>query len=401
MAYKVFSNGDALTGGELNTFLMNQSVITFASEAARNAALTAPLEGQLVWLEDSNKYVYYSGSAWVDLIVPASSGNAIINGAFEINQRNLTSSTAGGYGFDRWNTARIGGTTTVSSETFTPGSAPIAGIEARNYQRTVTSGQSAVGDLALLIQNIESVRTLAGQTATVSFYARSGSGTPKIGLEFYQYFGTGGSPSAIVSTSLTAQTISTNWTRYSVTAVVPSIAGKTIGTNNDDALALNFWFSAGSDWNSRSGSLGIQNNTFDIWGVQLESGSTATPFRRNANSIQGELAACQRYYFRSTGTTNFAPHTGFGIANNSTNAAIRAQLPVVMRTTPTSVDFSTLRLTDAFSGTFTVNSITIGEGGPAMLGLTAVVSSGLTTGRAYSIENNNNAAGFIGFSAEL
>jgi hypothetical protein len=66
MAYKVFSNGDALTGGELNTFLMNQSVISFATTAARDAALPSPLEGQLVWLEDSNKYVYYSGSAWVE-----------------------------------------------------------------------------------------------------------------------------------------------------------------------------------------------------------------------------------------------------------------------------------------------------------------------------------------------
>jgi hypothetical protein len=68
MAYKVFSNGDALTGGELNTFLMNQSVISFATTAARDAALPAPLEGQLVWLEDSNKYVYRTPSAWADLL---------------------------------------------------------------------------------------------------------------------------------------------------------------------------------------------------------------------------------------------------------------------------------------------------------------------------------------------
>lgn len=67
MAYKVFSNGDALTGGELNTYLMNQSVMVFATASARDAALTAPVEGMLVWLQDSDKFVYYSGSAWTDL----------------------------------------------------------------------------------------------------------------------------------------------------------------------------------------------------------------------------------------------------------------------------------------------------------------------------------------------
>jgi hypothetical protein len=68
MAYKVFSNGDALTGGELNTFLMNQSVISFATTAARDAALPSPLEGQLIWLEDTNKYVFYDGTTWLDLV---------------------------------------------------------------------------------------------------------------------------------------------------------------------------------------------------------------------------------------------------------------------------------------------------------------------------------------------
>jgi len=65
MAYKVFSNGNALNASELNTYLMNQSVMVFASATARDAALTTPSEGMLVWLEDINKYVYYSGTAWV------------------------------------------------------------------------------------------------------------------------------------------------------------------------------------------------------------------------------------------------------------------------------------------------------------------------------------------------
>ena len=74
MAYKVFSNGNALNASELNTYLMNQSVISFASATARDAALTSPIEGQLVWLEDSNKYVKYDGSSWSDLISTVSAG---------------------------------------------------------------------------------------------------------------------------------------------------------------------------------------------------------------------------------------------------------------------------------------------------------------------------------------
>lgn len=68
MAYKLFANGYTLNASELNTYLMNQSVMVFASATARDAALTAPTEGMLVWLEDSNKYVYYTGSAWSDLV---------------------------------------------------------------------------------------------------------------------------------------------------------------------------------------------------------------------------------------------------------------------------------------------------------------------------------------------
>lgn len=74
MAYKVFSNGNALNASELNTYLMNQSVMVFASTTARDAALTSPTEGMLVWLEDSNKYVYYTGSAWTDLLSASAGG---------------------------------------------------------------------------------------------------------------------------------------------------------------------------------------------------------------------------------------------------------------------------------------------------------------------------------------
>jgi len=68
MPRKVFLNGYPLPASDLNTYLMDQSVMTFASSSARASSITTPAEGMLTWLEDSNKYQYYNGSAWVDLL---------------------------------------------------------------------------------------------------------------------------------------------------------------------------------------------------------------------------------------------------------------------------------------------------------------------------------------------
>jgi len=65
VAYKVFSNGSVLNASEINDNLMNQSVMVFSNSTARAAALTAPLEGMLTWLEDTNKYENYDGTNWV------------------------------------------------------------------------------------------------------------------------------------------------------------------------------------------------------------------------------------------------------------------------------------------------------------------------------------------------
>jgi hypothetical protein len=67
VAYKVFTNGSVLNASEINDNLMNQSVMVFSNSTARAAAITSPIEGMLTWLQDTNKYQNYNGSAWVDL----------------------------------------------------------------------------------------------------------------------------------------------------------------------------------------------------------------------------------------------------------------------------------------------------------------------------------------------
>jgi len=71
MARKTFLNGYPLPASDINTYLMDQSVMTFASATARTSAIATPNEGMLTWLEDVNKYQYYNGSAWADLISDA------------------------------------------------------------------------------------------------------------------------------------------------------------------------------------------------------------------------------------------------------------------------------------------------------------------------------------------
>jgi hypothetical protein len=398
MSYKVFSNGNVLNASELNEFLMNQSVIAFSNATARSSAITSPVEGMITYLEDSNSYQSYDGSAWVGLV--PQSANAIMNGAFEINQRGFTSTTVTGFGFDRWSNSTTDGTVTFSSQTFTLGSAPVSGYEGKNFIRIVTSGQTATNAVTNISQPIESVRSFAGENVTVSFWAKAATGTPKLAIDLGQNFGSGGSPSASVFTSGGQVTLSTNWARYSATVSIPSILGKTIGTSSD-ALRLVLWASAGSDFNSRTGSLGIQSNTFDIWGVQLEAGPVATPFKRNANSLQGELAACQRYYYRAADSSSSFGSLGTGWSSSTTAAAIFTQFPVNMRVKPTSIEFGNTILSDGV-GTFTVSTITLDSNVSSVSsGATTVSATGQTQFRPGYLRQNSNSAGFLAFSAEL
>jgi hypothetical protein len=176
------------------------------------------------------------------------------------------------------------------------------------FLRTVVSSVAGAGNYALIAQNVEDVRTFAGQQVTVSFWAKADA-TKNITAEMGQYFGTGGSPSASVnSIGTTKVSIGTTFQKVTVTATVPSISGKTLGTDNNHMFILRIWFDAGSDFNGITDSLGHQSGTFDIAQVQVEAGPVATPFERRP--IGTELALCQRYYeeqsvFSSYGTATF------------------------------------------------------------------------------------------------
>jgi hypothetical protein len=64
LGFKTFATGDVLTAADTNGYLM-QGVWTFASAAARDAAVTSPQEGNVCYLKDTDAVMTYSGSAWV------------------------------------------------------------------------------------------------------------------------------------------------------------------------------------------------------------------------------------------------------------------------------------------------------------------------------------------------
>jgi hypothetical protein len=331
----------------------------------------------------------------------AAGKNKIINGDFNINQRNFTSVTTSTFGFDRWLIAAVGdGSTTYTPETFTLGTAPVTGYEAKNFAQLVTTGQTSAPVASYLGQRLESVRTFAGQTVTISFWAKAASGTPKVAVEAQQYFGAGGSPSATVNTYAGQVTLSTSWARYSVNIAVPSISGKTLGTDDSNFLAIHLWVSGGTDRDSRTGSLGIQTGTFQFWGVQAEAGSVATAFQTATGTIQGELAACQRYYYlHASGSSKSICSACYTTASQIVGSV---KFPVTMRTSPTLVAtsgtnyyrFSKTGTDDDFNSLTIINS---GENAAEIYNNSEV--SG-TAGYGGPI-NTLNASASVAFSAEL
>jgi len=317
--------------------------------------------------------------------------NKIINGDFFVNQRAFTSNTTNGtFNFDRWQQVNSGGTWTLTPQTFTLGAAPVAGYEGKTYLQGITASQSAAGDYAIFQQNIESVRTLAGQTATVSFWAKAATGTPKIAVEFNQGMGTGGSPSADVQAYAGQVTLSTSWVRYSLSVAIPSLTGKTLGTAGNDGLSLFLWTSAGSTFNSRTGSLGIQNNTFSIWGVQVEAGSVATAFQTATGTLQGELAACQRYLPSIQASTC---EVAAGQCYSTTKALYPVPFQVTARVAPTGITVNAaanFSVRTANASRVAVTALAFSLGATNCASIEATVASGLVAGNSGNLFNEGS-----------
>lgn len=262
--------------------------------------------------------------------------NLVHNPVYTVAQRGTGPWTTGVYTADRWVASN-----TTDAMSFTVG--PLAdtdrsaiGDETAQFCLANTfTGNAATAAFNAVYQPVESIRRLSGKTVTVSFWAVAAAGAPKLGLNFWLIYGTGGSPSPSQYALATGASvaISTTWARYSATMSLPSAAGKTFGTTvGTDNSQLYIAYSSGSSNNAAFGNIGVQSGTVRLWGIQLEIGTVATPLDKGG-SPQAVLAECQRFYQVGAGT--WGAYTAAG----ASAAYIPFMFPVLMRAAP-SVTFT-------------------------------------------------------------
>jgi hypothetical protein len=303
----------------------------------------------------------------------AAGKNAVINGSMTNWQRG-TSFTSTGYTADRWYLTQPGGNT-VSRSTDTP-----SGF-------TYSLKWDMTGAFPLLSTYVElPAQGVKGQYTgnwTVSFWAK---GSASYTLDFEAAFNNGSNRVDRVGIG-TNQTISltTTWTKYTYTF---DLTTPTINANNR-AIELIFYSTTGT-------------RSMFLTGFQFEQGSVATGFSLAGGTIQGELAACQRYFNANAmdSTTTGEVTLAIGLQPNTTQGCFTYPYPVQMRVKPT------ITITGLFMGD------QAGFGVAATLVLTAaglqsakIVASMASNGAQYRPIflqfPNSFATAFIRFEAEL
>lgn len=259
----------------------------------------------------------------------------------------LGSGTGERYAMDQCPDNSIGVTYTTSRQSWPLGQTDV-NPAAIYFKRTVVTNVAGAGNRCFARYPMEGVRTLAGKTVCVSFWAKADAAKP-VSISLSQRFGTGGSPSAEVPLFIGKVTLSTTWARYQVTGTLANINGKTLGSNDDDCLDCRLWFNAGSTFNTETGTLGQQSGTFDVWGMKVEEGTFASGFE-----VQSKLdteEACYRFYIVTAGDLVFS-----GTVTSGSDYHARANFRVKMRATPTTIVAVNGALTNGFSAATPVAS---------------------------------------------
>ena len=295
----MFVPGDPTTG----------QIATAVSAAWANAVqeeVATFIEGQGIGLNKSDN------TQLAQAILSAVSGpqsNFIENGDFQIWQAhgqgpNSDSDVLSYNGPDRWLTTH-GSASELSQVTRMDFAVDQVDVQfgTRNYLRWHKINGAGILQ-PRLEHRLEHVETLQGQRVSLGFEMFDADHPPDLSIEveLVQHFGTGGSPSADVVTSLgTVVVENADWNRYVFTVDLPSISGKTYGSNaNTDYLALRFHPTIGQTFD-----IGISN-------VVLAAGSVAPLFPRR--SFEDELNLCRRYFEKS-----YNPDDEPGVSQTSAN----------------------------------------------------------------------------------
>jgi hypothetical protein len=322
----------------------------------------------------------------------AAGKNPVINGGMDIWQRGTSiAGTSTAFGPDRFQAYRA-----VAGSTF---SRQVTGDTTNlpNIQYSVrvqrNSGNTAT-DIIYLLQGLESANSIpfAGKTVTLSFYARKGanfSGASSLmTAQLVSGTGTdqniaGGFTGASTRISQTP-TLTTTWQRFSYTGTI-------LGTATQLGLYFNY---------TPVGTAGA-NDWFEITGIQLENGSTATTFSRAGGTIQGELAACQRYYQRFDAATA-EPLSANGGSLTTTISQVEVVFPVQLRTAPSSLDSSNVEILNYGNNTaYSGGTLAINLSTRSAMQLRYTHGSAVFTAGNVVHFRSSAGTGFLGWSAEL
>ena len=324
--------------------------------------------------------------------------NSVINSAMQIWQRGTSFTVAAStatFTADRWSAYRPATNLTVTRQaTGDTTNLPFIQYCAR-LARTAGDTSTAMIQINNTFESANSI-PLAGKTITVSFYARKGANFSEASsnLTMYGVSGTGtdqnpysGFTGATVFLGITA-TLTTTWQRFTSTATMA--AGAT-------QLNLQTFYTP-------TGTAGAADY-FEMTGVQVDIGSVALPFRTNGATIQGELAACQRYFQRyggaSLGGEAFAS-IGLGYVANAAGTQLIIDFPFItsMRTAPSSVSFNNLVGNNTITD-YAVSAVTLrsSQSSNSRAQLNVTIASA-TQHRPLSLISNGST-GFLDLNGEL
>jgi len=317
-----------------------------------------------------------------------SNRNLIINGAMQVAQRGTSSTSNGVHTVDRFFSVFGTGAITQSQQSLSSSDDPYAQGFRSSFRVTVTTASSSATSFMQIEHKIEAQNisqsgweyTNPNSYLTFSFWAKSSlAGT------YYAQFRTADGTSYYHNKSFTLA--SNTWSK--VTCTIPGNSNLTIDNNNEEGLRVLVIPDYGTDysghaeavedaWYARSQNSGYtpsfaqdwQNTsgaTFDITGVQLEVGDTATPFEHR--SYGDELARCQRYFQRFS----YSQYNYFGTAVAPTGVSTVLTDPkafiVPMRAGPTGSAARTDGapvLVNIGAGTYNITSLAVNTYGGDM-----------------------------------
>jgi len=319
--------------------------------------------------------------------------NRQLNSNFSVWQRGTSIVLgAGTYTADRWYGYRaVAGSTVTRQATGDTTNLPFIQYCARVQRDSGNTSTSAIA-FATSFESVNSI-PLAGKSVTLSFYARAGANFSQASstLTFLLASGTGTDQNVMfgytgqATVATTNAVLTTTWQRFTVSGTVAATATE-IGLKIGDFTPV--------------GTAGAADY-FEITGVQIEVGSTASPYAPNTSTYQAELVACQRYYYRTVPNSFASFGTGVNLSTVLSNMTI--PYPVTMRTAPTALEqtgtASDYRLSHTTATTCSAVPL-FASASTAQSQVTFTVAAGLLLGGA-AIAQSNAANAYLGWSAEL